>query len=327
MKKSIIVAAIALAPVLFSAQAFAGDSTSTNVGGGAGGAGGVGNGGTGVGGNATGGTATATGGTASSNNSIGEGTASNQGVSNTSNFYGSENQRFHYSGGYKIKNTPDASLGGPASGPCNGFSGGLGFSGPGFAVGANTSTVDKGCEMRETARVAAMLGRMDLANAVLENIAIVQEALKAKAKRSDAPQAAEGPAAEKVSSLDKKASDKQQMAVQKKAAEAAIGREVAMRRMQDEIRFTTLETMDQKNNGSAAAASRNDQQTAQSSPAASSNNSGSMSGNSAGAPSAAAKSEPTAMIDQSVLDAEFKNMTAALQAAANADQSDADLSN
>ncbi|HZQ61831.1 MAG TPA: hypothetical protein VFC24_10805 [Casimicrobiaceae bacterium] len=93
------------------------------------------------------------------------------------------NNNINYSGGYKLKNTPDVSLGGPASGPCNGFSGGVGLGLPGMSLGANMSTVDKGCEARETARIAAMLGRMDIANAVLENIGIVAEALKAKSAR------------------------------------------------------------------------------------------------------------------------------------------------
>lgn len=104
---------------------------------------------------------------------------------------------FNYSGGYKLKNTPDVSLGGPASGPCNGFSGGVGVGLPGLSIGANMSTVDKGCEARETARVAAMLGRMDIANAVLENISIVEEAIKAKAARdvrASPPRAATQPA-------------------------------------------------------------------------------------------------------------------------------------
>ena len=105
----------------------------------------------------------------------------------TGHFVNDNNVR--YSGTQKIKNTPDASIGGPASGPCNGFSGGIGVSVPGFAVGANTSTVDPGCTARETARIAAMLGRMDIANAVLENTSVVQEALKAKAARQAAEQA------------------------------------------------------------------------------------------------------------------------------------------
>ncbi len=102
--------------------------------------------------------------------------------------------KIQYSGTYKLKNTPDVSVGGPASGPCNGFSGGLGVSMPGMAVGANMSKVDKGCEARETARIAAMLGRMDIANAVLENIEIVSEALRLKTER-DAKAHAEAAAA------------------------------------------------------------------------------------------------------------------------------------
>ena len=66
---------------------------------------------------------------------------------------------------------------------------------PGFAIGANASTVDKGCEARETARIAAMLGRMDIADAVLEHIGVVEEALKAKAEREGADSAMAVPAA------------------------------------------------------------------------------------------------------------------------------------
>ncbi|MEJ7667267.1 MAG: hypothetical protein WKH97_00710 [Casimicrobiaceae bacterium] len=88
-----------------------------------------------------------------------------------------------YNGSYKVKNTPDVGVGGPASGPCNGFSAGLGVSVAGFGIGGNTSTVDEGCTARETARVAAMIGRMDIANAVLENLPAVQAAMRAKAAR------------------------------------------------------------------------------------------------------------------------------------------------
>ncbi len=91
-----------------------------------------------------------------------------------------ENQVLKYEGGYKVRNVPSVSLGGPASGVCNGFSGGVGGSGVGFGFAVNTSTVDKGCAQRETARIAAMLGRMDIAHAVLENIDIVKEALASK---------------------------------------------------------------------------------------------------------------------------------------------------
>ena len=111
------------------------------------------------------------------------------GVDPETNHFVNDNN-VHYSGSQKIKNTPDVGVGGPASGPCNGFSGGVGMSVPGFAIGANASTVDKGCEARETARIAAMLGRMDIANAVLEHISVVEEALKAKAEREAAKKSA-----------------------------------------------------------------------------------------------------------------------------------------
>jgi hypothetical protein len=92
-------------------------------------------------------------------------------------------QDISYSGTYRIKNTPEVFVGSPASGPCNGLSGGAGVSIPGFSIAANTSTVDAGCTARETARVAFAIGRTDIANAILENIDIVQVALQAKADR------------------------------------------------------------------------------------------------------------------------------------------------
>jgi len=132
-------------------------------------------------------------------------------------------------------------IGGPASGPCNGFSGGLGVSGPGFSVGANTSTVDKGCEMRETARVAAMLGRMDVANAVLENIAIVQDALKARTSREKKGEQPTAAAAANVSAADKQ-SDRQQMAAQAKAGQEALKRQSTMAAVYNTIRYSTAAT-------------------------------------------------------------------------------------
>lgn len=106
---------------------------------------------------------------------------------------GTQTQNVNYSGSQTIRNVPGVVVSGPASGPCNGFSGGLGFAGPGFGVGLNTSTVDPGCSARETARVAALMGRMDVANAVLENMPIVKEALAAKNPPAAAPKA-EAPA-------------------------------------------------------------------------------------------------------------------------------------
>lgn len=85
-----------------------------------------------------------------------------------------------YTGTQRLKNTPDVSIGGPASGPCNGFSGGLGVSGPGFSVGGNTSQVDDGCTRRELIRVSAMIGRTDIAQMLLEQDPMVQEALKVR---------------------------------------------------------------------------------------------------------------------------------------------------
>jgi hypothetical protein len=92
-------------------------------------------------------------------------------------------QNVRYSGTQTVKNVPGVVISGPASGPCNGFSAGMGASIPGFGIGANMSKVDEGCEERETARIAALMGRMDLANLVIENTAVVQRALARKQER------------------------------------------------------------------------------------------------------------------------------------------------
>lgn len=114
----------------------------------------------------------------------GQAQGQSQSTKNSGNNTGVSNVTFneasgvHYSGEYKVKNVAPVSIGGPASGPCNGFSGGIGMSAPGWAIGANASTVDYGCEQREAARVAGMLGRMDIANAILEDMEVVKNALK-----------------------------------------------------------------------------------------------------------------------------------------------------
>ena len=152
-----------------------------------------------------------------------------------------------YSGTQKIKNTPDASIGGPASGPCNGFSGGIGVSVPGFAIGANTSTVDPGCTARETARIAAMLGRMDIANAVLENTSVVQEALKARAVRiaAEASPAAVPTAAAPVQaaplpvrSTAERAVEEALLKEQQRFAVEALQRKATMDKVYDTLTFT-----------------------------------------------------------------------------------------
>ena len=187
------------------------------------------------------------------------------GVDPETNHYVNDNN-VRYSGSQTIKNTPDVSVGGPASGPCNGFSGGVGVSVPGFAIGANASTVDKGCEARETARIAAMLGRMDIANAVLEHIGVVEEALKAKAEREAAkksamavpaaPVAAAGAAQQPQPQQPQPQQQQQEpqqpqqspteaeleaarLAEQQKLAVAALQRKATMDKVNDTITFTT----------------------------------------------------------------------------------------
>jgi hypothetical protein len=169
-----------------------------------------------------------------------------------------------YSGSYKLKNTPDVNVGGPASGPCNGFSGGIGVSIAGMAIGANASTVDEGCTARETARVAAMIGRMDIANAVLENLPAVQAALRAKSAREAAFSGVPGTASLKpgpipeqeikvrtnagvtASNADAAAREQQlkeqQLHEQQNAAQEALARQATMWKVNDTLKFTDAST-------------------------------------------------------------------------------------
>jgi hypothetical protein len=154
---------------------------------------------------------------------------------------------FKYEGAQKIKNTPDLGIGGPASGPCNGFSGGIGVTVPGFGIGANMSSVDEGCSHRETARIAAMLGRMDIANALMENLPIVQAAMAAKAARGRAEAPASAPIQPAVTTpLPPQATPtdaenlKRQKELERQQAQAvqAIQRANTMATLNDTIKFT-----------------------------------------------------------------------------------------
>lgn len=154
-----------------------------------------------------------------------------------------------YQGSYKLKNTPDVGVGGPASGPCNGFSAGVGFSVAGFGIGGNTSTVDEGCTARETARVAAMIGRMDIANAVLENLPAVQAALRAKAAREgiiNAPRSeAPGPTPATTAPVRPAPSPEGREAAlreQQRLAQEALTRQATMAKANDTIKFTDAAT-------------------------------------------------------------------------------------
>lgn len=290
MKKSLLAAAIAFALVSATPLAHA-DTTSTSTAtGGAGGAGGSAAGGTATGGTATnntsgvsnasggtarggaGGTADATGGyvgsvsTGGSTASLGDVTVNlNQGsaplgkaglgvgVDPTTGHIVTDNT-VNYQGSYKVKNTPDVSVGGPASGPCNGFSGGIGVSMAGIGIGANASTVDEGCSARETARVAAMIGRMDVANAVLENLPIVQAAMKAKAARealalpaqSSGIPATTAPAQWPAAPVPVPAQTQEQrdaaLKEQQRQAQEALQRQATMAKVNDTLKFTDATT-------------------------------------------------------------------------------------
>jgi hypothetical protein len=287
MKPSLWLVAVALGIATATPLALA-DSTST-ANGGAGGAGGSAAGGTATGGAATGGTAssgvssasggqggTAAGGASYSSGgnvgSVSTGGSSAQtgdvtvnynvpatamgksglgvGVDPTTGHVMTDNT-VNYQGSYKIKNTPDVNVGGPASGPCNGFSGGLGVSMAGFSVGANASTVDEGCSARETARVAAMVGRMDIANAILDNLPIVQAAMKAQAARealSMSPKSPETPATTAPAQwspavpVQTQAQREAALKEQQRLAQEALQRQATMAKLNDTLKFTDATT-------------------------------------------------------------------------------------
>jgi hypothetical protein len=285
MKPSFWLVAVAVAVATATPLALA-DSTST-ANGGAGGAGGSATGGAATGGtasNITSGVSSATGGrggsaqggyssaTGGSSNATG-GSSSAQlgditvnynspsvpmgkaglgvGVDPTTGHVVTDNS-VTYQGSYKLKNTPDVNVGGPASGPCNGFSGGLGVSMAGISVGANASTVDEGCSARETARIAAMVGRMDIANAILDNLPIVQAAMKAKAAREALalpPKSAEtsattAPAQSSPAPVPVQTQAQREAALkeQQQLAQGALQRQATMAKLNDTLKFTDVTT-------------------------------------------------------------------------------------
>jgi hypothetical protein len=301
MKKSFLAAAIAIVLGIGAPFAVAQTSSTSTASGGAGGAGGAAAGGTATGGTAT--NSNTTSGVSNASGGIGQGGVAgasaqggsvgsvttggsqaslgdvsvilNQGSSpmgkdgmgvgvdpNTGHIV--TDNTVKYSGSYKLKNTPDVGIGGPASGPCNGFSASLGFSIAGLGVGGNTSTVDENCTARETARVAAMLGRMDIANAILENLPAVQAALKAKAAReamerprTEVPgptpattsplredpkiQASRETAAKEQRELEQ-ATREAALREQQNQAQEALARQATMAKVNDTLKFTDATT-------------------------------------------------------------------------------------
>ncbi len=95
-----------------------------------------------------------------------------------------QNQNVHYSGTQTVKNVPGIAMSGPASGPCTGMSGGVGVAGPGFGVGLNGSTVDKGCTVRENTRTAGQVYqaldsndpmKAEAKQALMEGLAVIRQ--------------------------------------------------------------------------------------------------------------------------------------------------------
>jgi hypothetical protein len=129
----------------------------------------------------------------------------------------------------------------------------------GLSIGGNASTVDEGCTARETARVAAMIGRMDIANAVLENLPAVQAALRAKAIREavlngqpsttstttmplrPSPDA-DPKASQQMASKAEAESREAALRAQQNAAQEALGRQATMAKVNDTLKFTDADS-------------------------------------------------------------------------------------
>lgn len=90
------------------------------------------------------------------------------------------------SGSTSVKMAPQVVVSGPASGPCNGFSAGVGGSWMGGGLGFNMSKVDEGCEERETARIYAMMGDPATAKQILDNSEVMQRTRLRQKARDDA---------------------------------------------------------------------------------------------------------------------------------------------
>lgn len=124
--------------------------------------------------------------------------ASNDGNAQAVSIVTNNPGEIRYSGGYDIKSAPSVVLGGPASGPCNGASGGLGLSVMGGGGAFNFSKVDEGCEERETARMLHMIGKTAEADALLKSGDVWQRHLKRQQDQAAAKKAEAAPAATPV---------------------------------------------------------------------------------------------------------------------------------
>ena len=122
----------------------------------------------------------------------------------------------------------------------------------GFAIGANASTVDEGCSARETARIAAMIGRMDVANAILDNLPIVQAAMQARAARqalalpprSPEVPATTAPAHWLPAPVPVQTQEQKEAALkeQQRLAQEALQRQATMTKLNDTLKFTDATT-------------------------------------------------------------------------------------
>jgi hypothetical protein len=133
----------------------------------------------------------------------------------------------------------------------------------GLSIGGNASTVDEGCTARETARVAAMIGRMDIANAVLENLPAVQAALRAKGIReailngqtsttsttttplrpSPTPDAdPKAKAGQQMASKTEAESREAALRAQQNVAQEALIRQATMAKVNDTLKFTDADS-------------------------------------------------------------------------------------
>lgn len=115
-----------------------------------------------------------------------------------------------------LRNTPGFAMSGPASGPCNGASGGLTLVGPGIGGGVNASVESANCNGRETSRVASsnamvasQLGDeqmkktfLMMAYDALANTPYWQDVMAKKAEQAQAKKTAAAPAPQVVAAAD-----------------------------------------------------------------------------------------------------------------------------
>lgn len=85
----------------------------------------------------------------------------------TINTTGTQTVNSNVNGTQTVRNVPNFGMSGPASGPCTGPSGGVTVAVPGFGAGVNGASTEGDCQIREMARILAMVGDVQAAKEAL----------------------------------------------------------------------------------------------------------------------------------------------------------------